>query len=166
MTRIQNSVFLLLGGNLLDVKETMEKAKKKISVKIGEIKRQSPQYQSEAWGFTSDHPFINQVIELTTSFSAQKILNEILTIEVELGRIREEQAKGFSSRTIDIDMLYFNDEVISNENLVVPHYAIQDRLFTLLPLNDLIPNFVHPVLKKTNFELWQLCSDTNIPKRL
>jgi 2-amino-4-hydroxy-6-hydroxymethyldihydropteridine diphosphokinase len=166
MTNIENCVYLILGGNLLDVKETMEKAKNKIQKKIGEIKRQSPQYQSEAWGFTSNHPFINQVIELNTSFSAQQILNEILTIEAELGRIRDERVKGFSSRTIDIDILYFNEEVISDPNLVVPHYAIQDRLFTLLPLNDLIPNFVHPILKKTNFELWQLCSDTNLPKRI
>jgi len=166
MQNSSNTAYILLGGNLLDVKHTFELAILEITRKIGRVSQQSPLYKSEAWGFESDHDFLNQVIELKTNLSAQNLLVSVLEIEQHLGRIRHPESVGFSSRIIDIDILYYNDEVLKSNHLVVPHYAMHERLFTLLPLNDIIPNYIHPVLKKTNAELLDLCTDKNIPVKI
>lgn len=161
-----NSVYILLGGNLLDVKRTFEMAVAEISEKAGEVVRKSPLYKSAAWGFDSEDDFLNQVIEVKTDLRAAELLTLLLDIEQHLGRTRNPNTKGFSSRIIDIDILYFNEGVIKLPHLTIPHYAIQDRMFTLLPLNDLIPNYTHPLLKKTNAQLLADCNDKNIPVRV
>ena len=166
MAKTSNSVFILLGGNLLDVKRTFEMAIAEISKKAGQVSLQSPLYKSAAWGFESDDDFLNQVIEIKTELPATKLLSVLLDIEQYLGRTRNPNTNRFSSRIIDIDILYFNTDVIKLAHLTIPHYAIQDRLFTLIPLCDLIPEFLHPVLKKTNSQLLASCNDKNIPVRI
>lgn len=166
MALTSNSVYILLGGNLLDVKRTFKMAIDEISEKAGQVSRKSSLYKSTAWGFESENDFLNQVIEIKTELTAIELLRLLLEIEQHLGRTRNPEASGFSSRIIDIDILYFNNNVIKLPHLTIPHYAIQDRLFTLFPLCDLIPDFSHPVLKKTNTQLLKSCGDKNIPVRI
>jgi len=166
MQNVNNTAYILLGGNLLDVKQTFEMAIDKISQGTGMVTAKSALYKSAAWGFVSDNPFLNQVIEINTKLSAPNLLTHLLKIEQHLGRVRNPGSNGFSSRIIDIDILYYNAEIYNLENLIIPHYAIKDRMFTLLPLCDLIPNFVHPIIRKTNTQLMHECDDKNIPIQL
>jgi 2-amino-4-hydroxy-6-hydroxymethyldihydropteridine diphosphokinase len=162
MSKSGNTVYLLLGGNLLDVELTFKIAREKIDLGIGEITVSSKLYQSEPWGFDSTDLFLNQVLKVNTRHQPLKLLETIQNLELELGRIRSTDIVGFESRVIDIDILYYNSEQIQSPNLEIPHYALQDRRFTLLPLVELSPGFVHPVLKKTNMELLQNCSDNSV----
>ena len=159
MSNSGNTVYLLLGGNLLDVELTFKMARDKIDSDIGSISDTSKLYQSESWGFESTDLFLNQVLKLETNHQPLRLLQTIQDIETELGRIRNANLEGFESRVIDIDILYFNSEKIEQHNLVIPHYALHERRFTLLPLIEIAPEYIHPVLKKTNLELLNNCSD-------
>ena len=162
MNNSVNTVYLLLGGNLLDVKKTFKMAREKVSSNIGEVSQISKLYQSDSWGFESKNLFLNQVLKLSTGLSPKQLLQTIQDIELELGRIRTANIEGFESRVIDIDILYYNSESIDTPKLKVPHYALQDRRFTMLPLAEVSPDYIHPVLKKTNKELLINCSDKSI----
>ena len=166
MNKTDHIVYILLGGNLQNIKHTFELAIEQINKEAGTVKSLSYLYKSKAWGFESQNDFLNQVIEISTKLNPETLLNSLLSIETNLGRVREANAIGFSSRIIDIDLLYFDNDLIQSDNLTIPHYAIQDRLFTLLPLNDIIPNYLHPKLQLTNAQLLENCTDTNIPERL
>ena len=100
----------------------------------------------------SENWFVNAVVEIKTSLSPQDLLAECQRIEKQLGRKREE-SKEYSDRTIDIDILFYNKDIINDENLIIPHKFVHLRAFTLVPLLELIPNFEHPVLHKTISEL-------------
>lgn len=154
-----NKVYLLLGGNLGDIKQIFTKAISEISIRIGVIITQSSLYASPPWGFESKNDFLNQVLEVDSALSAQEVLSMTQNIEIELGRKRNPEATTFESRTIDIDILYFNSEVQKTECLVLPHYALHERKFTLLPLVEIAPEYLHPVLKKTNKQLLSSCKD-------
>jgi 2-amino-4-hydroxy-6-hydroxymethyldihydropteridine diphosphokinase len=157
-----NKVYLLLGSNMGNSKAQLAIAKKLISKKLGIIIRQSKLYQTAAWGNTDQPDFLNQIIVVTSQFKAAECLEKILAIELQMGRIRTQKN---APRIIDIDILFFNKEIIHNQNLIVPHPAIQDRRFVLTPLNELSPAFIHPVLGKTNHELLLKCSDNlNVKK--
>lgn len=166
MQNLSNTVYILLGGNLLDVKNTFKLAILEIAGKMGNVTKQSSLYKSEAWGFESENDFLNQVIELKTNLTAHQTLVYLLKIEQDLGRIRHPESKGFLSRTIDLDILYYNDEIIKLEHLNIPHYALHQRLFTLYPLAEIIPNYIHPVFQKTNTKLLDVCTDKNIPTKI
>jgi 2-amino-4-hydroxy-6-hydroxymethyldihydropteridine diphosphokinase len=98
-----------------------------------------------------DQPiFLNQVIAVETKLSAQRVLQDILKIELVLGRIRGQR---WGSRVIDIDILYYNNDIIHSEDLQVPHPYIQERNFTLIPLAEIAADYIHPIFKKTNKEL-------------
>ena len=114
--------------------------------------RTSAFYETEPWGMDSENWFVNAVVEIKTSLSPQELLAECQRIEPQLGRKREEN-KGYSDRTIDIDILFYNKDIINEENLTIPHKFVHLRAFTLVPLLELIPNFEHPVLHKTISEL-------------
>ena len=129
---------------------------KHISKKIGSVIRQSKLYQTAAWGNTDQPDFLNQVIVVSSKYDAFSVLEKILQIEHTLGRIRTIKN---APRIIDIDILFFNKELINTKNLVVPHPAIQERRFVLTPLNELSPLFIHPVLGKSNHVLLLKCSD-------
>lgn len=160
----QKTVFLLLGGNLGDREATILEAKKNISLQIGEIKLESSIYQTAAWGVENQPSFLNQVIQASTSLSAQKILIQIEDIEKKLGRKRSQK---WYARTIDIDILYYENQIFDEEenlttkqkNLKIPHLFLHQRRFTLVPLVEIAPNFVHPILQKTNTELLEECLD-------
>jgi 2-amino-4-hydroxy-6-hydroxymethyldihydropteridine diphosphokinase len=153
-----NVVYLLLGSNLDDRSAMLDQARKEISFKVGRITRESSIYESEPWGFLADQPFLNQVIRIETAFDPSFILNEILKIEIKLGRVREGDQR-YNSRLIDIDILFFNDEIIKEENLTIPHPGIPDRMFTLLPMQELAGSFIHPGSMKSIRELIHECRD-------
>ncbi|WP_313191162.1 2-amino-4-hydroxy-6-hydroxymethyldihydropteridine diphosphokinase [Sphingobacterium sp.] len=151
-----NKVYLLLGANIGNPNKQLEDAKVEIEDRIGKITRQSKIYESEAWGVENQPVFLNQVILLETDFSANKVLNEILKIEILLGRIRGQR---WGSRIIDIDILYYNDDIIHTEDLQVPHPYIQERNFTLIPLVEIAADYSHPIFKKSNKELLEESTD-------
>lgn len=151
-----NKVYLLLGANIGNPNKQLEDAKVEIEDRIGKITRQSKIYESEAWGVENQPVFLNQVILLETDFSANKVLNEILKIEILLGRIRGQR---WGSRIIDIDILYYNDDIIHTEDLQVPHPYIQVRNFTLIPLVEIAADYSHPIFKKSNKELLKESTD-------
>ncbi len=153
----QNQIVLSLGSNLGIRLENIQLAIDKIHNEVGTVIKISPIYETPSWGFNSEM-FFNCAVLIHTHKSAQKILTKIAKIEKELGRKRSESDE-YQARTIDIDIVYFNEDVIQTENLVVPHLLMQERLFVLLPLKDLGLNWKHPVLNKSTSELIANCED-------
>ncbi len=151
-----NKLYLLLGSNMGNSYEQLAEAKKHLAKELGIVMRQSKLYQTAAWGKRNQPDFLNQVIVLQTKRDAATCMNYILEIEHKMGRIRTRKN---APRMIDIDILYFNKEILNLPHLTVPHPAIQDRRFVLIPLNELAPRFIHPVLNKSNHELLQDCPD-------
>ena len=160
------SVFVLLGSNLGDRELLVNQACKMMGERCGEIVAKSRLYESEPWGFQAEHWFLNQVVELKTSLSPDALMLELLAIEKELGRDRTTPHGGYVSRPIDLDILYFGDKIIETQLVIAPHPRLHQRRFTLLPLCDVAPDFVHPTLKKTNLQLLDECQDTGIVKTL
>lgn len=120
------------------------------------ITQKSSVYETAAWGYTDQPAFYNQVIVLQTTLSATELLSCILDIEKKCGRIRKEK---MGPRTVDIDILLFNNEIIHEETLTVPHPALAQRRFALVPLNEVAPDYIHPVLKKTISAMLKDCHD-------
>ncbi len=149
-------IFLLLGSNIGDKRQQLNIAQNLINVNIGKTVRQSAYYLTKAWGNTLQEDFYNQVIEISCSSSCQTLLNQLLAVELEMGRERFEK---WGPRTIDIDILYFGNKVMNKENLIVPHPEIPNRMFTLAPLVEIAPDFIHPVLLKSNKQLLRECTD-------
>jgi 2-amino-4-hydroxy-6-hydroxymethyldihydropteridine diphosphokinase len=151
-----NTVYLLIGGNMGEREQYLQRARQLIAEKCGELKAPSSIYETAAWGKTDQPMFLNQVIEIITLLSPKELLQKILDIERQLGRARQEK---FGPRTIDIDILFYNEERHSSPSLTIPHPALQYRRFVLTPMNEIAPGFVHPVLKKTIAELLEECPD-------
>ncbi len=152
-----HQIFLGLGSNLGNREENLSTAQKLIEEKVGKIRSKSSIYETAAWGITEQNAFLNQVIEVESHFSPSAVLHLVLKIEKDMGRIREIK---WGERSIDIDILYYNNEIISTENLTVPHPFIQERKFVLVPLCEIAPAFIHPKLKQSNLELLEKCQDS------
>ena len=155
--KAQNKIVLSIGSNQGKRKLYIQEAIAQINQEVGTVISVSKLYESPSWGFESD-PFYNAAVLLHTTYSASKVLREILKIEKQLGRVREGN-KGYNSRTIDIDIVSFNNEVIDTESLQIPHPQMQNRLFVLLPLQDVKADFIHPALKQNLEELLRSCMD-------
>lgn len=151
-----NSTYLLLGSNMGNSQEQLQRAVQFISKEIGQVTRESALYKTAAWGNTNQPDFLNQVIIVNTSLDALKTLEQILSIEKKMGRIRTIKN---APRIIDIDILFFNNEVIAEQQLKVPHPEIPNRRFVLVPLDELSPNLTHPSLNKTIHQLLLECND-------
>ena len=154
---VLTKVFLLFGSNIEPRFTYLAKAATEVSNSIGKIVQLSSVYESEAWGFQTNDAFLNQVVLVETNLSARKVLDKILMIEDKMGRTRSNN--GYSSREIDIDILYFGEQIIFEEGLVVPHPKIQERRFVLFPLVEIAASLNHPVLNQTNSELLEHCND-------
>ena len=148
--------YLLLGSNLGDSKKYISDAVDFIRTEIGIVKKTSSLYQTASWGKTDQPDFINQVIEVETILNPEQLLKNILVIEKKLGRERLEK---WGSRTIDIDLLFYGDQIIQDLNLTVPHPFLHERKFTLMPLVELDPDLVHPVFKATVKQLFESLDD-------
>lgn len=151
------AAYLLIGGNLGNRLAFLDAAEEKIKQKGIQVLRRSSIYETAAWGITDQPSFLNKVLEVLTSLNAEQLLQEILAIERELGRIRNEKN---GARTIDIDILYFGEEIICLPGLTIPHERIALRKFVLIPLTELIPDFTDPITGKTTRKMLEDCMDT------
>jgi len=158
-----NRVFLLLGSNLGNRQQYLQQAIELISTQIAPVKNTSSIYETQSWGKTDAPDYLNQVVMLETEIPASELLRKILDIELMLGRRREEK---WGSRTIDIDILFYGDKIIEDENLQVPHPELHKRRFTLDPLSEIAPGLFHPVLKKTILDVKNELKDSLIVKKL
>ncbi len=151
-----NKAYLLTGGNLGNTKQNLQLAAQHIENNCGQIVRQSAVYETAAWGNTQQPPFLNQVLELATSLNPEALMTTLLQIEEEMGRIRAEK---YGPRLIDIDVLLYNQEIVQTPVITVPHPELANRRFVLVPLAEIAPGLIHPVLHKTMQELLQICPD-------
>ncbi len=148
---------LLLGSNLGDREEILEKVKKEILSKAGQIVKSSSVYETEPWGFVAESRFLNQVIIIDTKLKPGQLLTVILEIEEGFGRRRDNEK--FESRILDIDILFYDDRIINEKDLIIPHPRIQERMFVLKPLVEISEDLIHPVLKKSIKCLFDNCID-------
>jgi 2-amino-4-hydroxy-6-hydroxymethyldihydropteridine diphosphokinase len=152
-----NDVILLIGGNqgnrLLYLNEAIQEIKKRIGV----IELRSHIYETAPWGIQEQPPFYNQVLGVQTNLSPKEVMSEILSIEEQMGRKRMEKN---GPRIIDIDILYFGDTIIQEEQLEIPHPRIAERRFVLTPLAELYPEWIDPVRKITITEMLDQCKDS------
>lgn len=154
---------LLLGSNIGDRALLLSGARMLIENEAGTIMFRSGLYETEAWGKTDQPPFLNQALIIQTELSPALLLKSLLGIETELGRTREVK---WGQRTLDIDILYYDSDVIASTDLKIPHPGLADRRFALVPLCELMPDYIHPVLNVSNEELLKRCKDTLEVKRL
>lgn len=151
-------VYLSLGSNQGDRLHALVEASQLVDSDVGKVTLNSAVVESEPWGFNSDTPFYNLVLKVETELLPEQVLEKILDIEMKMGRIRS--GKAYRNRIIDIDILFYDQEVIVLENLQVPHPLIHQRRFVLQPLATIASGFVHPVLKQTIIELLYKLDDT------
>jgi 2-amino-4-hydroxy-6-hydroxymethyldihydropteridine diphosphokinase len=148
---------LLLGSNIGDKREHLKKAIQLIAQKAGIIDSISNVYKTRPWGNPNQDDFYNMTLVLETELSPALLLKTILETETILGRTRSEEA--YQPRTIDIDILFYGNEVVQSDALTIPHPHIASRRFTLMPLAEIMPGFVHPVLNKEIRNLLEECED-------
>jgi len=150
-------IYLLLGSNLGKKAEYLAEGTKLIREYIGAVSLESSIYHTEPWGVSNAPDFLNQVLWVNTSLKPHETLKKMLGIESTLGR---ERTKAYQNRTLDIDLLYFDNEIIQDSNLTIPHPRISERMFVLKPLVEIAPDFVHPVFGLTNQQLLIECTDS------
>jgi len=152
---MKNGVYLLLGSNLGEREKNLSDARDSIQ-HIGSLLAVSSIYQTEAWGQREQPDFLNQVVQIDFKKSPRELLLNILTIETNMGRVRTEK---WGPRIIDIDILFLDDLIINEPDLIIPHPQLHLRRFTLLPLAELVPDLIHPVLHKSCAQLLEECTD-------
>jgi 2-amino-4-hydroxy-6-hydroxymethyldihydropteridine diphosphokinase len=152
-----HQAYILLGTNLGNRLSYLQQAKAFISQQVGEVLATSSIYETAAWGLTEQPSFYNQVLVVKTSVEPEKLMQQLLDIETELGRIRTIK---FGPRTIDIDILLIDDLINNSTILQLPHPALPQRKFALMPLAEVAPSLMHPFEKKTVSALLQACTDT------
>lgn len=150
-------VYLLLGGNLGNRTLYLQQARESINQRVGSITQTSKVYETAAWGKTDQPTFLNQVLEADTTLTPEDVLQSINAIEHELGRIRQEH---WGARVIDIDILFYDDLEQQTQRLTIPHPQLHLRRFTLMPLAEIAPDLVHPVLRQSINQLLEICPDT------
>lgn len=151
-----NKAYLLIGGNLGDTMRIFHQVFELLNKQAGSIIQQSSVYETEPWGKADQQEFLNQAVLISTALDAKQLLQVLLNIEKKIGRYRVEK---YGPRIIDIDILFFNDSIIREHELTIPHPEIQNRRFVLVPLAEIAPEHYHPVLEKTISELLIDCPD-------
>lgn len=158
-----HAAYLLTGSNLGNRKALLQNAIRELSINVGEVVQTSSIFETEAWGQEGLPAHLNQALLINTALEPLALLEMIHEIEERLGRVRKEK---WGVRVIDIDIIYFDHQIIDLPNLQIPHPLVQERNFALAPLSELAPGFIHPVLGKTNRELLQVSNDALEYKRL
>ena len=153
-----NIVYLQLGSNLGNREQLISYAVQQVLEHVGAVNSRSQIYESTPWRVDGQENYLNQIIEVRTCLSAEEILAVILTIENDLGRVRIEK---WGERLIDIDIIFFNNDIIENSDLCVPHKHMHERNFVLVPLNEIASDFIHPKYNKTVSQLFDESKDTD-----
>ncbi|MEY3739021.1 MAG: hypothetical protein RL544_1799 [Bacteroidota bacterium] len=152
-----NTAYLLIGGNVGDRAANLQTALRRIAETCGTINSTSSLYETAAWGNTDQPSFYNQAVVVTTPLSPEGLMDQLLDIELEMGRIRTQK---YGPRTIDLDILMIDDLVLNTEKLTIPHPQMQNRRFALLPLIEVAPTLIHPLFDQSIEVLLQNCPDT------
>ena len=152
MRKEGTAVYLSLGSNLGDRERLLNEAINRLEKEAGGVFARSSFYETEPWGFASDHFFLNAVVGIETELGSFALLEACKRIEREMGR-RQTAGEGYNDRPIDIDLLLYGMEEIKTPRLEVPHSKLHLRRFVLEPLSEIAPQVVHPVLGKTIEEL-------------
>lgn len=158
-----NGIYLGIGGNEGNRAHFLAKTRERIAERIGHIEKCSSIYQTAAWGETNQKDFYNQVLFIKTKYTAQESMNLCLEIEKELGRERKQK---WGSRTIDIDILFYGRAIINSKKLIIPHPHLHKRNFVLVPMHEIAPHFIHPVLRKKIFTLLRNSPDELAVKKV
>ena len=137
-----------------------------INNRCGHIVALSSAYESEPWGFKADEWFLNRVIVVETELDPETLMQQLLDIETELGRVRHPETEGYTSRTADLDILYFGNRIVLTDNLTIPHPRLHLRRFTLLPMCEVAPHLVHPAFNFTQTELLARCHDMSEVRKI
>jgi len=156
-------VFLGIGTNLGNRESNLEEAVARIREYIGPVLDSSSIYETEPWGFHAKDEFLNKVVKVNTELTPSGLLGRILMIESLLGRVRGQVR--YSSRLIDIDILLYEDLIVEEESLKIPHPLLQQRKFVLVPLCEIASEIIHPVMKKSIAELLEICEDKSEVKK-
>ncbi|MGL4227138.1 MAG: 2-amino-4-hydroxy-6-hydroxymethyldihydropteridine diphosphokinase [Tannerellaceae bacterium] len=146
---MQHTVYLSLGTNIGDRQRNIMQAVNLLNERVGTVATLSSFLETEPWGFESANAFINIALAIKTDFTPTQLLEATQVIEKELGRTAKSTDDGYADRIIDIDILLYDDLILSQEDLKIPHPLMQERLFVLTPLAEIAPQLVHPVLKTT-----------------
>lgn len=156
-------IFILLGSNVGDRQANLLNARQEISRAIGEIITASAVYKTAPWGNTHQPDFYNQVIGIDSTLTPDELLEGIQEIEKLLGRTREVK---WGPRIIDIDILLWGARTMKTPHLTIPHPELPNRRFTLLPLTEIAPHFIHPLEHKTMLALLEACPDLLYVERI
>jgi 2-amino-4-hydroxy-6-hydroxymethyldihydropteridine diphosphokinase len=151
-----NKAILLIGGNLGDRTGHLREAVEQIDKQVGRVEKQSSLYETAAWGVAGQPDYLNQALLVSTEMDARTLLHTVLAIEHTIGRVRRQK---WGARVIDIDIIFFNDAVINEPDLKIPHPQMQFRQFVLVPLMEILPDWEHPVLHQPVSTLLANCTD-------
>lgn len=145
--------YILFGSNQGDKEALLEQACSLINTRCGALVERSSAYTTEPWGFEAEEWFLNELLVVETELEPDELMDELLAIEKELGRVRHPEIKGYCSRTVDLDILYYGDQIINTEKVTIPHPRLHLRKFALEPLCEVIPDFLHPVFNLSQTQL-------------
>lgn len=151
-----NEAYISLGTNIGDRKANLKDALSMISERIGKIINFSSVYETEPWGHHSQPDFYNQVVQIETVLGPTELLAGLMCIEETMGRVRTFKN---ASRLIDLDILFYDDIILEENGVQIPHPQIANRRFVLVPLNEIAPDLVDPQSKKDVSALLANCSD-------
>ena len=160
----QHQIIISIGSNQGNRLENLTTAISLVHHQVAAVIKVSSVYETPSWGFESE-AFYNAVFLVHSYKAPQKILAQLLKIEKQMGRVRTEQ-KGYQARSIDLDIIAYDEEVIATDHLQVPHPQMQSRNFVLLPMQDLNLNWTHPILKKTTSELLLITTDESVCEKI
>lgn len=151
-----HELFIQLGSNMGNRSDVLQKAQQAMQQIFGEPAKVSGIYESQAWGKTDQQHFLNQIVSFKTTWSPEKILQQLKEIEREIGRTKTEK---WGPRVIDLDILFYGNLVFNSSSLQIPHPHIQTRAFVLIPLIEIAPSIFHPLIKQTILQIHAACKD-------
>lgn len=153
--------YLLFGSNQGDKLQLLEQACTYINKRCGMLVERSSLYNSEPWGFEAEEWFLNVLLVVETELDPDTLMDRLMDIERELGRVRHPEIEGYTSRTVDLDILYYGDQIVRTAKVTAPHPRLPERRFALMPLCELVPDFLHPESGLSQQQLLEKCHDTS-----